>query len=168
PPMASQFSNLLSSHSHPHSFIDRTQSNNKHTFVGKTASSPIPEHETLHVPARMPLKGELSAPAPASSSNYQQFKHRSTLAKSDEDEQESQEQTNDFNHTNESSKPLGQFYSLRYRNIKPNQNSEDVSQYLGVDANSTPGRNTFLQPNTGMKDVPKWLKNLRLHKYDVF
>ncbi|CAF1021410.1 unnamed protein product [Adineta steineri] len=166
--MASQFSNLLSFHSHSHSFIDRTQSNNKHTFVGKTASSPIPEHETLHVPARMLVKGELSAPAPASSSNYQQFKHRSTLAKSDEDEQESQEQTNDFNHTNERSKPLGQFYSLRYRNIKPNQNSEDVSQYLGVDANSTPGRNTFLQPNTGMKDVPKWLKNLRLHKYDVF
>ncbi|UJR15208.1 hypothetical protein I4U23_002167 [Adineta vaga] len=160
------------------SILDRTS--NKHTFVGKTASSPIPEHGTLNIPVRMPLKGVLSAPsttlysdARQKNTNYQQLKHRSTLAKSDEDEQESQQQLNEStkeNNTNpmDSSRPLGQFFSFRHRNVKNNQSSQDVSQYLCVDALATPARNTFSQPNTGMKDVPKWLKTLRLHKYNVF
>ncbi len=133
-----------------------------HTFIGKTASSPIPEHGTLNVPVRAPLRGVVSAPSPASysdhrhqNSTYQHGKHRSILAKSDEDEQESQNQEDDSIYENknptDTSKPLGQFYSLRYRNVKPNQNAENVSQYLGVDTNSAPGRNTFLQPNTGMR-----------------
>jgi len=124
----------------------------KHSFVGKTASSPIPEHATLDMSVRVPLKGVLSAPPPTT--NYSQQKHVSTLTKNDEDGQESQEQINDFisenNNTMDTSRPLGQFYSLRYRNIRNNQNTEnDVSQYLGVDANSTPVKNTFIQP--GMK-----------------
>jgi hypothetical protein len=135
----------------------------KHSFVGKTASSPIPEHASIDEPVRVPLKGVLSAPPPTTmysdyrrkNSNYQQPKHTSTLAKSDEDEEESQKQINDFcsetNHTTENSRPLGQFYSLRYRNTRTNQNTEDVSQYLGVDANSAPAGNTFIQPSTGMK-----------------
>lgn len=135
----------------------------KHSFVGKTASSPIPEHATLDIPARVALKGVLSAPPPTTNysdyrhknSNYQQKKHISTLAKSDEDEQESQNEINDYisenNNSTDTAKPLGQFFSLRYRNIRTNQNTEDVSQYLGVDANSAPVRNTFMQANTGMK-----------------
>ena len=72
--------NFLSTHNQQQS----TQ--NKHSFVVKTASSPIPEHATLNVSARIPLKGVLSAPSPPTTySNYQQQKHRSTLAKSDED-----------------------------------------------------------------------------------
>jgi len=163
---------LSSSHNPQHSFIDRNLSSTstiqkKHSFVGKTASSPIPEHGTIDSPVRVPLKGVLSAPPPNTlysdyrhkNCNYQQQKHISTLAKSDEDEQESQNQMDDFisekNNTNDNSKPFGQFYSLRYKNIKNNQNTEDVSQYLGVDANSAPVRNTFIQPNTGMKGTFK-------------
>jgi len=134
----------------------------QHTFIGKTASSPIPEHGTLNIPVREPLRGVVSAPSPASYSDhrhqnctYQHGKHRSTLAKSDEDEQESQNQDDDSIYENknptDTSKPLGQFHSLRCRNVKPNQNAENVSQYLGVDTNSAPGRNTFLLPNTGMR-----------------
>jgi hypothetical protein len=137
---------LLSSHSF--NFSSSTVTTQKqHLFVGKTASSPIPEHATIDVPARAPLKGVLSAPPPTtiySDYRYKNSKHVSTLEKSDEEEQESQTQN-----TMDNSKPLGQFYSLRYRNIKNNQNTEDVSQYLGVDANSAPVRNTFVQP--GMK-----------------
>ncbi len=153
--------NFLSTNNSQNSFIDRNLSSTgtiqkKHSFVGKTASSPIPEHGTLDVSVRVPLKGVLSAPPPTTNySNYQQQKHISTLTKNDEDGQESQEQINDFisenNNTTDNTKPLGQFYSLRYRNIKNNQNTEDVSQYLGVDANSAPVRNTFTQSNTGMK-----------------
>ena len=130
----------------------------------KTASSPIPEHGTVDMPVRVPLKGVLSAPPPTTTHsayrqknfNYQQSKHISTLAKSDEEEEdEHQRQIENFasekSNTNESSKPLGQFYSLRYRNIKNNQNTDDVSQYLGVDANSAPAKNTFIQANSGMK-----------------
>lgn len=184
--------NLLSKHP----FVERNSmsTQKKHPFVGKTASSPIPEHATLDIPARVPLKGVLSAPPTTSNhsdfrqrnSPYQQPKHISTLAKSDEeeeDEQESQKQSQTLNHSTDNSKQFGQFYSLRYRNTK-NSNIDDVSQYLGVDANSASASGTFAQPNTGMKgkkktknknlihlfriDVPKWLKHLRLHKYNVF
>lgn len=134
----------------------------KHSFVGKTASSPIPEHGTLDVPpVRVTLKGVLSAPTTVSSdyrqkmSNYQQQKHVSTLAKSDEEEEESQEQLMTFNpenpNTNENFNKFGQFHSLRYRTTKNNQSTEDVSQYLGVDANAAPVRNTFIQAKSGMK-----------------
>ncbi len=160
PSITNPMHNLLSKNS----YLERNlSSQKKHSFVGKTASSPIPEHATLDVPVRVPLKGVLSAPPATSdrrqqSSIYQRGKHISTLAKSDEeeeDEQESQKQIDALisgtnNSTDNSKPPLGQFYSLRYRNIR-NSNTEDVSQYLGVDANSAPVRNTFMQSNTGMK-----------------
>jgi hypothetical protein len=137
-------------------YVDRNSmlTQKKHSSVGKTASSPIPEHATLNVPARIPLKGVLSAP-PSTSHYYdlRQPKHVSTLAKSDEeeeDEQESQQQNHASNHPTDNSKPLGQFYSLRYRSAK-NPNTEDVSPYLGVDANSMSPNSTYSQPNSGMK-----------------
>ncbi|CAF1158366.1 unnamed protein product [Rotaria sordida] len=186
PSITNPLQNFLSTQIQQHSFIDRSQrtnlpsSINKHSFVVKTASSPIPEHATINITNRIPLTGVLSAPSSTiysdyrhKNSNYQQQKHKLLLTKNNEDEQESQHLNDDFisekNTINDNnSRTLTQFHSLRYPNTKINQNKDDVSQYLGVDANSTSARNTFTQPNTGMRDVPKWLKHLRLHKYDVF
>jgi hypothetical protein len=157
--------------------LNQQPSQNRHSFVVKTASSPIPEHATIYVPPRTPLKGVLSAPSQPTftdyrqkNSNYQQQKHRSTLAKSDEEEQESQ-QIEDFvsdkSNTTDNTKPLGQFYSLRYRNIKNNRNGDNVSQYLGVDSNSAPVRNTFTQSNTGMRGKYKLAIN-DFSNYNLF
>ncbi|CAF0788828.1 unnamed protein product [Didymodactylos carnosus] len=74
------------------------------------------------------------------------------------------DKTNNNNSTmNNADIGLQKFCSLRYY-TRPD---DRVSQYLGVDGSNLP-RNTFIQPNTGMRDVPKWLKNLRLHKYTIF
>ncbi|CAF3134917.1 unnamed protein product [Rotaria sp. Silwood2] len=185
PSIANPLQNFLSTQMQQHSFMDRSHRTNlsstidKHPFVAKTASSPIPEHATINLPNRIPLTGVLSAPSSTiytdyrhKNSNYQQQKHKTLLTKNEEDEQELQKSNEDFvseqNNANDHAKALTHFYSLRYPNTKINQHKDDVSQYLGVDANSNFAQNTFVQPNTGMRDVPKWLKHLRLHKYDVF
>ncbi|CAF2154641.1 unnamed protein product [Rotaria magnacalcarata] len=123
------------------------------------------------------------------SSNYQP-QMKSTLTISDEDEEIPQTQHNftknfmqtipnsiDNFHldpqTPDNRNRLRQFCSLRNRNTKPYPNAsrnsnELVSPYLCVDGNSGSVPNKFLQPNSGMRDVPKWLKTLRLHKYAFF
>ncbi|CAM4872412.1 unnamed protein product [Rotaria socialis] len=122
-------------------------------------------------------------------SNYQQ-QMKSALTISDEDEEIPQIQhnfTKNFMQTIPNSidnfhldpqtpynrNRLRQFCSLRNRNTKPYPNAsrnsnELVSPYLCVDGNFGSVPNKFLQPNSGMRDVPKWLKTLRLHKYAFF
>jgi hypothetical protein len=114
------------------------------------------------------------------------------LTISDEDEQENSIQS-PYNESSIAGKRLGQFSSLRNRNARMygqqmRNTNESVSPYLGVDTNADSVCNTFIQPNSGMRgktmlfiieraslhrvsmhlDVPKWLKNLRLHKYAFF
>ncbi|CAF3195656.1 unnamed protein product [Rotaria socialis] len=186
PSIANSKSNLLLSPNSQHSFVDRSHrmnlsasaSVNPHSFVAKTASSPIPEHVTVNFSDRTLLKCVLSAPPSTAHSDYRNRnggysqKHVPALSKSDEEEPELQKSNDEYKseeaHRVDHSKSLTQFYSLRYPNTKNNQNRDNVSQYLAIDANSSCTQNTFIQPNTGMRDVPRWLRHLRLHKYDVF
>lgn len=159
--------NFLSQNQQQHPFMDHTQrtnhpsTGNKHTFVAKTASSPIPEYASVNPATRTPLKSVLSAPPSTvhtdyrnKNGNYQQ-KHVQILAKSDEEDVDNQQSTENFksekNNKNENSKNLTQFLSLRYPTTKINQNQDNVSQYLAIDANSSSMQNTFTQPNTGMR-----------------
>ncbi|CAF3766457.1 unnamed protein product [Rotaria sp. Silwood1] len=184
PTITNSLQNFLPTHSY-HDRLQRTNllsTINKHSFVVKTASSPIPENSTtttINISNRVPLTGVLSAPSPTIYSDYrhknlnyqqQQQKHKILLTKNNENdlEKSNEDIICEENNINDNSKTLTHFYSLRYPNTKINQNKDNVSQYLGVDANSTSVQNTFIEPNTGMRDVPKWLKHLRLHKYDVF
>lgn len=169
-----------------------------HPFVGKTTSSPVPEQSkgSNSRPTMIPLSAVLSAPAPSVHSFYSDFRSNQsqsqqqqqqqqgtpTLTISDEDEEDQQQPTNlDPNSRPidtllsemNTGKRLQHFCSLRERNTRVtgqqmNNNTGSVSQYLGVDGNADSVRNTFIQPNSGMRDVPKWLKNLRLHKYAFF
>ena len=96
---------------------------------------------------------------------------RRTLAKSDEEEPESDEPamnasgrsfyqskddfSSDENNNAQHPRRLGQYYSLRQRPSKATPtSSNDVSQYLGVDRQRASMRNTFLQPNSGMTGEP--------------
>ncbi|CAF1082259.1 unnamed protein product [Rotaria sp. Silwood1] len=184
PTITNSLQNFLPTHSY-HDRLQRTNllsTINKHSFVVKTASSPIPENSTtttINISNRVPLTGVLSAPSPTIYSDYrhknlnyqqQQQKHKILLTKNNENdlEKSNEDIIREENNINDNSKTLTHFYSLRYPNTKINQIKDNVSQYLGVDANSTSVQNTFIEPNTGMRDVPKWLKHLRLHKYDVF
>ncbi|CAF0991050.1 unnamed protein product [Rotaria magnacalcarata] len=187
PSITNSKNNFLSPPNSQHSFVDRSHrmnlsssssSVNPHSFVAKTASSPIPEHVTVNSSDRTLLKCVLSAPPSTGHSDYRNQnggysqKHTPVLSKSDEEEPESQKSNDKYNsektHRVDHSKSLTQFYSLRYPNTENNQNRNNVSQYLAIDANSSCTQNTFIQPNTGMRDVPRWLRHLRLHKYDVF
>ena len=158
------------------------ENSSNHPFVAKTTSSPTPE-QTGHTRSTFtPLSAVLSAPAPSMSSYYSDFRHQNaayqqqmnpTLTISDEDEQESQLQSSyidssasrgqtgldaflaDMNDI-DTSKRLRQFYSLRNRNARTNDNDlmnqqQGVSQYLGVDGHPETVRNTFIQPNSGMR-----------------
>ncbi|CAF1056677.1 unnamed protein product [Adineta steineri] len=114
---------------------------------------------------------------------------RPTLTISDEDEEEYQMQDFTTDHTQNLPKSIDKFYSdinsqektnhrLRQfsslchhkpkNNLNNSGNTDCVSQYLAIDGQTGSVRNTFIQPNSGMRDVPKWLKNLRLHKYAFF
>lgn len=144
-----------SSHNSKHPFLERHPSSStttfqqkKHPFIGKTASSPIPEHATIDTPVRVPLTGVLSAPPP--STNHSDSRRKNPTYQQQESHRQMQQLISEENHAPDTTRPLGQFYSLRYRNIK-NANTEDVSQYLDVDANSAPVINTFTQSSTGMR-----------------
>lgn len=160
-------SNFLSQH-HPkystyerHPLTSTTSSQKKHLFVGKTASSPIPEHASIDGPIRVPLKGVLSAPPSSThpsdsrqrnSPNHHEKNHRE---QTEEEEEEGfthglQRLISEENSPKDTSRPLGQFYSQRFRTVKPPP-KDDVSQYLGVETSSAPVINTFTQPNSGMK-----------------
>lgn len=177
--------NYLKPH-HSYSYSTRNSTKNRHILVGETVSAPIPEQ----MPAHQPLIAVMSAPPSNMYSDYPSYRSarmRPTLTKSDEEEEETNESnqhhgtTDHSNRTNDSpvdqsltqqsqepTRLVRQYYSLRERSAKTTLQTEDVSQYLDVDGNGIPSQNTFLLPNTGMKDVPRWLKTLRLHKYDVF
>lgn len=152
------------------------ENSSNHPFVGKTTSSPTPE-QTGHTRSTFtPLSAVLSAPAPSMSSYYSDFRQQNatyqqqmnpTLTISDEDEQESQLQSSYIDNSGQTgldafladidtSKRLRQFYSLRNRNARTNDNDlmnqqQGVSQYLGVDGHADTVRNTFIQPNSGMR-----------------
>ena len=213
--MNSSVQSLLS-----HSLVGRSNSANvnlpngqdnlpNHPFVGKTASSPIPEQSVSHTRSTMiPLSAVLSAPAPSNQSYYSDFQPnyashqlKPTLSNSGDENQEAHGQGNYMDRsldpfssdmgTNETSKRLMYSSSLRTPTTRTygnnaNNDLEGVSPYLGIDGNSNSVRNTFTQANSGMRgkwtthlidepchcasssDVPKWLKNLRLHKYAFF
>jgi hypothetical protein len=154
---------------------------NHHPLVVKTSSSPTPEQSISNRSSLVPLSAVLSAPAPSIHSfgsdfrhqNYQQQQIRPTLTISDEDEEDYQIQPNfmsnnantlpmsndnfysDLNAMN-NNKRLRQFCSLRNRNPKTNSNNptnytDNVSPYLGIDGHTGSVRNTFIQPNSGMR-----------------
>jgi len=135
--------------------LSTVNSQRQHSTIGKTTSAPA----TLNTPARIPLHGALSAPT--SSANYRQKyastqyqKYRSTLAKSDEEEEdENQKQLQDSTSNKlmacESVIPLAPFYSYGYPAMKTNANMENISPYLGVDQSSTADKHP--QYNPGMK-----------------
>ncbi|CAF0998317.1 unnamed protein product [Adineta ricciae] len=194
----SQHSSIGRSHSANLGLNNEGDDQPNHQFVIKSSSSPTPEQTTTVRPSFVPLTAVLSAPAPSHYSYYSDFRHqnstyshqqgRPTLTISDEDEEEpsahlysrnlftsTDKSYSDINATenNANNNRLRQFCSLRNRPTRTHMNnsannSESVSQYLGVDGVSGSTRNTFIQPNSGMRDVPKWLKNLRLHKYAFF
>ena len=177
--------NFLSSHHHhqqqpQHPFVSRTQSanvpspvtsyrQNNHSLATESVSSLLPEQVISHVP----LAAALSAPVSSPYSDYRQRSapHRSgklnpTLAKSDEEEEETvgrdlnsstdnirQEVSNDPSTSNQPSKMLRPWRSLLQRNTRTTSPTEDVSQYLDVDGKSRPVWNTFIQPNTGMRGM---------------
>lgn len=174
--------NFLSYHHHQpqHPFVNRTQSANvpspvapyrqtNHSLVTESGSSLIPEQVISHVP----LAAALSAPVSSPYSDYRRRSapHRSgklnpTLAKSDEEEEETagrdsnsstdnirQEVSNDQTNPDQPSKMLRPWRSLLQRNTRATSPSEDVSQYLDVDGKSRPIWNTFIQPNTGMRGM---------------
>lgn len=191
PTMTNSVQNILSTHDSQHTVIGRSHSDNialmngqdnqnDHIFVGKTASSPIPEQTITSHSSLVPLSAVLSAPAPSMASYYSEFRHqnsnyqlqmKSGLTISDEDEENPQLQQNytktsplqssfenfhlDSN-TIDNRNRLRQFCSLRNRNTKqyPNtskNNTEIVSPYLGVDGSAGSISNKFLQPNSGMR-----------------
>ena len=158
-------------------------------YVSKTASSPIPEQNIANNrSAPVPLSAVLSAPIPSmhsfysdyrpNNTNYGQNQLKAPSTISDEDEQESQLQGNyhetitarplefflsDMNPA-DTNKRLTQFRSLRNRNSRMygqarNNHNDSVSPYLAIDSNTDSVRNTFIQPNSGMRgkliDIPK-------------
>ena len=148
-----------------HTSLARSHSANTPS-VGIVLSSPArePSANKLPAPAHAPLTAVCSAPMPSMSSEYRQT--RGTLAKSDEEEPESDEPamnasgrslyqskdefSSDENNSAQHPLRLGQYYSLRQRPNKATPTSNDVSQYLGVDRPCASMRNTFFQPNSGM------------------
>jgi hypothetical protein len=160
---------------------------NTHPLVVKASSSPTPEQSIPNRSTLVPLSAVLSAPAPSIHSygsdfrhqNYQQQQIRPTLTISDEDEEDSQIQRSfmsnnnhilpmsnenfysDVNTMNNSNR-LRQFCSLRNRNTKNNSNNptnytDNVSPYLGIDGHTGSVRNTFTQPNSGMRGKENFL-----------
>jgi hypothetical protein len=179
--LSSQHTTIGRSHSANLASTNEQDNQSNHQFVIKTSSSPTPEQSVSNRSSFVPLTGVLSAPAPSIHSHYgdsrpQNSIHqqiRPILTRSDEDDEDSQIQQNfmtnnsqilpksmdkfcpDVNSMDHNNR-LRQFSSLRNRNTRNNlnntlNNSESVSQYLGVDAISGSVRNTFIQPNSGMR-----------------
>ena len=181
PGITNSSQNLLSTHNSQHTVIGRSHSANlaltngqdnqhNHPYVVKTASSPTPEQTSSNRSPFVPLSAVLSAPAQSLHSYYSDFRHQNssyqqqqinpTLTISDEDDEDSQQklmtdntQSNDNFHSDmNNTSRLRQWTSLRNKNPKnPSNNNDSVSQYLCVDSNTGSVRNTFIQPNSGMR-----------------
>ncbi|CAF0977083.1 unnamed protein product [Rotaria sordida] len=192
----SQHTIIGRSHSDNLTLKNGQDNQNNYMFVGKSASSPTPEPTISNHSSFVPLSAVLSAPAPSIHSYYSELRHQNSnyqqqiktqLPISDEDEEDFQQQQQNSTqiiqnpidnfyldvNTVDNRNRLGQYRSLCNRNTRKysnntRNNTEIVSPYLGVDSNSGSITNKFLQPNSGMRDVPKWLKTLRLHKYAFF
>ncbi|UJR31471.1 hypothetical protein I4U23_018960 [Adineta vaga] len=173
-----------------HLFVAKSTSSPTPEQTNTTRTSFVPLTGVLSAPA--PTHHSYYSDFRHQNSSYSQQQGRPTLTISDEDEEEpsadyySQFPTKSFDKfyfdmntadnnttTTTNNNRLRQFSSLRNRNARTHSNNsasngESVSQYLAVDGAFGSVRNTFIQPNTGMRDVPKWLKNLRLHKYAFF
>ena len=163
PSISNPVQNFLSQHHSKYSSFERhpltstTSSQKKHLFVGKTASSPIPEHASIDGPVRVPLKGVLSAPPSSNNPSDSRPRNSPNHQEKYPDEQAEEESSNGLQRLiseeaspTETSRPLRQFYSQRFRNVKPPP-TEDISQYLGVETSSAPVMNTFTQAHSGMK-----------------
>ncbi|CAF3238633.1 unnamed protein product [Rotaria sp. Silwood2] len=192
----SQHTAIGRSHSDNLALINGQDNQHNHIYVGKSASSPTPEQTASSHSSLVPLSAVLSAPAQSIHSYYSELRHQSSNYRhqqiktpfpiSDEEEEDSQRQQNSIQaiqnsidnfslevNTADNRNRLNHYRSFcdrhtrKYTNNARN-NTEIVSPYLGVDSNSGSITNKFLQPNSGMRDVPKWLKTLRLHKYAFF
>jgi hypothetical protein len=146
---------------------------NNHPLVVKTSSSPTPEQSVSNRSSFVPLSAVLSAPAQSIHSYSSDFRHQNfnyqqqikpTLTISDEDGEETDTRINykqtlpesmeHFSSNNISR--LGQFRSLRDKDSKNNTNhsanhTEGVSSYLAIEGAYASVRNTFIQPNSGMR-----------------
>ena len=171
--LSSQHSTIGRSHSANLALTNEQDNQSNHQFVIKTSSSPTPEQSVSNRSLFVPLSAVLSAPAPSIHSYFSDFRHqtqqiRPTLTISDEDEEDYQIQNFATNNSQilpksidsfytdinsmDNNNRLRQFSSLRNRNTRNYPNNNDgVSQYLGVDAISGTIRNTFIQPNSGMR-----------------
>jgi hypothetical protein len=168
------------SHSANLALTNGQDNQHNHPFVVKTSSSPTPEQTNSNRSSLVPLSAVLSAPAQSLHSYYSDFRHQNssyqqqikpTLTISDEDDEDPQNsllsnsqliQSNDNFHsdinTMNNSSRLRQWTSLRTKNARPNtNNNESVSQYLCVDSNAGSVRNTFIQPNSGMRGKDNFL-----------
>jgi hypothetical protein len=173
----SQHTLIGRSHSANLSLTNGQDNQHNHPFVVKTSSSPTPEQTISNRSSFVPLSAVLSAPAQSIHSynldlRYQNMNYQHqiqpTLTISDEDDEDPQKQRNlmtnnteidnfysDAN-TIENNNRLRQFCSLRNRNTKTNMNNptnytEIVSPYLCIDGDPSSVRNTFIQPNSGMR-----------------
>lgn len=155
-----------------HALVAKTSSSPTPEQTVNNRSSLVPLSAVFSAPA--PSLHSYTSDFRHGNSSYTQSV-RPTLTISDEDEEDSQLSRNfmsnnthilpipndnfysDFNNTsNNNSNRLRQFCSLRNRNPKQNSNhptnqTENVSPYLGIDGNMGSVRNTFIQPNSGMR-----------------
>jgi hypothetical protein len=174
----SQHTIIGRSHSANLGLTNGQDNQNNHSYVVKTSSSPTPEQTSSNRSSFVPLSAVLSAPAQSLHSYYSDFRHQNssyqqqqikpTLTISDEDDEDSSQklmtntQSNDNFHsdmnTMNNTSRLRQWTSLRNKNPKnPSNNNDSVSQYLGVDSNTGSVRNTFIQPNSGMRGKDNFL-----------
>lgn len=155
-----------------HPFVGKTTSSPvpEQTSASNPRPTMIPLSAALSAPA--PLKHGYYSEFPPNSSQSQQ-QGTPTLTISDEDEEDrhhhhQQQQQQHYNSEQNSqpidtllnemntSRRLQHFCSLRTRNTRLpgqqiNSNTGSVSQYLAVDGNADAVRNTFIQPNSGMR-----------------
>jgi hypothetical protein len=169
PCMTNSSQNLLSTQNpQQHMIIGRSHSANlaltngqdnqhNHPFVVKTSSSPTPEQTNSNRSSLVPLSAVLSAPAQSLHSYNSDFRHQNSLLSNSQLIQSNDNFHSDINTMNNSSR-LRQWTSLRTKNARPNtNNNESVSQYLCVDSNAGSVRNTFIQPNSGMRGKDNFL-----------
>lgn len=159
-----------------HALVAKTSSSPTPEQTGTTRSPLVPLSAVFSAPA--PSLHSYTSDFRHGNSSYGQTV-RPTLTISDEDEEDSQLSRNflsnnsqilpmsndhfysDFNTSNSNNNRLRQFCSLRNRNPKQNANhstnqTNNVSPYLGIDGHMGSVRNTFIQPNSGMrgKSIP--------------
>ena len=170
-----QNNNNNNNNNNSHAFVVKTSSSPTPEQTVPTTATTTTNRSTF-----VPLSAVLSAPAQSIQSFYSDIRHQNstyshqqikpTLTISDEDEEDAQNFLNnhnsqllpssfenfysDNNHNNNNR--LRQFSSLRNRTGKnPNNNLtnniDGVSQYLGIDGHTGSVKNTFTQPNSGMR-----------------